>query len=195
MRVVERLAETLAPGQGEDLLRMAQLDPHAVDDEALNQTIDNEMVQNLKQIYNLYVEQKMPFVEQVRLLSLLPRSWYYEKIMQIFSCSRHMVKTAHRMHDENEYMLNRDKEPAIRERADPDKIRHFVSWLVESNTLVSGSLFILRSTFVKFIFFLPDRYIRSHHSTYGQWRQVRVAKANSTVSADTCSCRLQEILR
>ena len=86
----------------------------------------------------MYVQQKMPFVEQVRLLSLLPRSWNYEKIMEIFGCSRHAIKTAHRMQDENEYMLKSEKEPAIRQRADPNKIKHFVSWLVESNTLVSG---------------------------------------------------------
>ena len=41
-------------------------------------------------------------------------------------------------HDDQEYMLKREIEPAIRQRADPEKIKHFVNWLVESNTLVSG---------------------------------------------------------
>ena len=58
--------------------------------------------------------------------------------MDIFGCTRHAVKTAHQMYDDEEYILNRDQEPTIRQRADPDKIKHFVTWLVESNTLVSG---------------------------------------------------------
>jgi hypothetical protein len=58
--------------------------------------------------------------------------------MKIFGCSRHAITTAHRMRDDVQYMLNRNKEPSIRQRADPEKVKHFVSWLVESNTLVSG---------------------------------------------------------
>ena len=81
----------------------------------------------------------MPFAEQVRLLSLLPRSWKYEKTIEIFGCSRHAIKTAHRIHDEQDYILRRDSEPSIRQRADPEKIKHFVNWMVESNTLVSGN--------------------------------------------------------
>ena len=58
--------------------------------------------------------------------------------MSIFRCTRHGVKAAHQMHDDKQYILHRDQEPPIRQRADPKKIKHFVSWLVESNTLVSG---------------------------------------------------------
>lgn len=106
------------------------------------------MVQNFKKIYDIYVKQKMPFVEQVRLLSLLPRSWKYEKVINISECTRHAVTTAHRMHDDEEYLLNGNQEPAIRQRADPEKIKHFISWLVESNTLVSGRvLFALHASF------------------------------------------------
>lgn len=103
-----------------------------------NVCINNEIVHNLKDIYNMYVDNNMPFVEQVRLIAMLPRSWRYEDIMQTFGCSRHAIKTAHRMQEDNEYMLKSEKEPQIRQRADPNKIKHFVSWLVESNTLVSG---------------------------------------------------------
>ena len=42
------------------------------------------------------------------------------------------------MYDEQEYLLKRDSEPSVRRQADPEKIKHFVNWLVESNTLVSG---------------------------------------------------------
>ena len=89
-------------------------------------------------MYDLYVKQKILFDEQVRLLALLPRSWRYDKIMSIFDCSRQAIAAAHRMHDDKEYLLNREEEPSIRQRADRVKIKHFVSWLVESNTLVSG---------------------------------------------------------
>ena len=37
-------------------------------------------------------------------------------------------------------MLKSEKEPQIRQHADPDEIKHFVSWLVDSNTLVSGKV-------------------------------------------------------
>ena len=82
----------------------------------------------------------MFFVEQLRLLSLLPRSWSYEKTMEPFDCSRHAIKIAHRMYHEQQYMLKRDSEPSIRQQADHEKIKYFVNWLVESNTLVSGNL-------------------------------------------------------
>ena len=135
---LEKLTDTLAPGQGEQLIQMAQAHSHTKDDQASQQAMNNEMIQNLKRIYDLYVKQKMPFDEQVRLLSLLPRSWQYDKIMNIFGCSRQAIAAAHRMRDDKEYLLNREEEPSVRQRADPVKIKHFVSWLVESNTLVSG---------------------------------------------------------
>ncbi|CAF4058673.1 unnamed protein product [Rotaria magnacalcarata] len=100
MKVIQKkVAETLAPGQSEHLLRISQLETGIENTRIFNETMDNEMVQNLKQIYDAYVEQKMLFIEQVRLLSLLPRSWKYEKIMEIFGRSKHAVKAAHKMHD------------------------------------------------------------------------------------------------
>ncbi|CAF3282448.1 unnamed protein product [Rotaria sp. Silwood2] len=133
------MAEALAPGQGDQLLQISQLDPHISSTKFLDQATDNEMIKNLKKIYDLYVEQKMSYIEHVRLLLLLPRSWSYEKIMELFGCSGHAIKIAHRMYDERQYVLARDSEPSIRQRADPEKIKHFVNGLVESNTLVSGT--------------------------------------------------------
>ncbi|CAF4069385.1 unnamed protein product [Rotaria sp. Silwood2] len=142
----QKMAEALASGQGDQLLQISQLDPQVSNTEVLNQATDNEVIKNLKKIYDLYVEQKMPYIEHVRLLSLLPRSWSYEKTMELFGCSRHAIKIAHRMYDEQQYILTRNSEPSIRQRADPEKIKHFVNWLVESNTLVSGTygLIVLR---------------------------------------------------
>ena len=100
--------------------------------------MSNEKIQKLKQIYDSYVKQKMLFEELVRLLSLLSRSWRYNKIMNIFGCSRQAIAAAHRIHDDKEYLLNREEELSVQQRAGPVKIKHFVSWLVESNTLASG---------------------------------------------------------
>ena len=58
--------------------------------------------------------------------------------MNIFGYSRQAIAAAHRMHDDKEYLLNREEELFIRKRDNPVKIKHFFSWLVESNTLVSG---------------------------------------------------------
>jgi hypothetical protein len=118
---------------------MSQLDSNARNAPVIDEAINNEMVQNLKRIYDLYVEQRVDFAEQARLLSLLPRSWKYDMVIELFDCSKHAVKTAHRMYDGQKSMLKQDTEPSIRQRADPEKIKHFVNWLVESNTLVSGS--------------------------------------------------------
>lgn len=144
-RIIEKLAETLAPDEGAELLQLAKLDTYTENHGADNESINNEIVQNLKRLYDLYVEQKMPFVEQVRLLSLLPRSWSYEKIMEVFFCTRHAIKTGRQLQDDNERVLRLEKEPAVRQRADPNRIRHFISWLVESNTLVSGMFKVLIS--------------------------------------------------
>ena len=132
------MAEVLATGQREKLLEVAHLASNTRDIRELHETLNNEMIQNIKQIYDLYVKQNVPFIEQVRFLSLIPRSWSYEKIIDVFKCSRHAIKTAHRMYDEQEYLLKRDSEPPVRQRADPEKIKHIVNWLVERNTLVSG---------------------------------------------------------
>ena len=131
------MAEALEPGQSDELLQIARITSNNKVIRELDETLSNKVIQNIKQIYDLYVKQKMPFIEQVRLLSLVPRSWSYEKIMEVFQCSRHAIKIAHRMHDKQKYMLKREIESAIRQRADPEKIKHFVNWLVESNTLVS----------------------------------------------------------
>ena len=69
----------------------------------------------------------MPFIEQVRLLSLLPRSMSYENVMATFGCSRHAIKSARRMQDDNESLLQSEKQPTIRQRVDPEEIKHFVS--------------------------------------------------------------------
>ena len=160
------------PGQGQKLIEIAQLQAQVREKQQLEQSIANEMVQSLKQVYDMYEKLKMPFIEQVRLLSLLPRSWKYEKVMNIFGCTRHAVTAAHQMHDDEEYVLNRNQEPVIRQRADPEKIKHFISWLVESNTLASGSVRFLRRNSCHTHISTLSRHIWSDYFTDGQWRKV-----------------------
>ena len=72
--LLEKMAEALALGQSETLLHMVESDSQDKGTQSLRETINDEMVQNLKRIYDLYVEHRIPFMEQVRLLSVLPRS-------------------------------------------------------------------------------------------------------------------------
>ena len=129
------MAEGFAPSQGEELLELTDMVTNNRGIREMDETLNNEVIQIIKQIYNLCVKQNIPFIEQVRLLSLMPRSGSYEKMINF---SRHAIKIAHRMQDEQEYMLKEDNVPAIRQRADPEQVKHFVNRLVESNTLVSG---------------------------------------------------------
>ena len=100
------------------------------------------MIDNIKKIYDQYVAQKMPFDKQVRLLSLLPRSWTYEQIMSTFNCSYHAIKIAHKIRDEEDYYFEKEAGSDIRQRIDPGRVRHFITWLVESQLLVSGKIYI-----------------------------------------------------
>lgn len=106
--------------------------------ESLHETINNEMVQNLKQIYDFYVEHRLAYIEQVRLLSLLLRSCEYEKIVDVFDASRHAIKKAHKIYDTERYILKEGNEQDIRQRVDPEKVKYFVDWLIESNALISS---------------------------------------------------------
>ncbi|CAF3012691.1 unnamed protein product [Rotaria sp. Silwood2] len=136
--LIEKLANTLVPGQGQQLIEIAQLQSQTREEQQLQLSITNEMVQSLKKVYDIYVKQNIPFIDQVRILSLLPRPWKCEKVMSIVGCTRHAVKAAHQMYDDEEYILNRDQKSTVRHRADPEEIKHFKSWLVESDALVSG---------------------------------------------------------
>ncbi|CAF3865475.1 unnamed protein product [Rotaria magnacalcarata] len=132
MKVIgSKMADALAPGQGETLLQIVESDSQIKNIKSINETMSNEMIQNLKRIYDFYVEHKMPFIEQVRLLSMLPRSWDYQKIIDNFGASRHAIKEAHKMYDTQQYISKEDNEKGIRLRVDPEKVKHFVNWLVE----------------------------------------------------------------
>ena len=133
-----KVSRITTPDQKDESPEMVQLQSGTHNEREANVIINNEIINNLKEIYTLYVERRMPFIEQVRLLSLLPRSMSCENIVATFGCSRHAIKSAHRMQDNNESFPRSEKEITIRQCANSEKVKHFVSWLIESNIPVLG---------------------------------------------------------
>ena len=143
MLIVDKLSETLAPGEGDELLKMAKLNQQSVQDD-YNQEIQNsEIIENIKKIYNQYQIQKRPFIEQVRLLTLLPRSWTYDQIQLNFNCSRHAIRLAHAMINDEMYYFMKEDNRTTRQRVDPERVRHFISWLIDSQLLVSSKITLI----------------------------------------------------
>ena len=104
---------------------MTQLQSSTHNEREANMIINSEIINNLKEIYTLHVERRMPSIEQVTILSLLPHSMSYESITVTFGCSRHAIKSAHRILNDNESFLQSEKEITIRQRADPPKNQTF----------------------------------------------------------------------
>ncbi|CAF1565572.1 unnamed protein product, partial [Didymodactylos carnosus] len=132
-----QIAETISTGEADKLIELDKtnrLDRERSNDEMMA----NAMIQNLKNIYYACLKNKIPIVERARLLSLLPRTWKYDQIKVTFNCSDHAIKTAHKMQELEQYMINLDNQKHFRRKASAQKIEHFVTWLVESNTLVPG---------------------------------------------------------
>ena len=50
------------PGQGQELIQIAQLRSQVREEQQLQLSISNEMVQSLKQVYDIYVKQNMPLL-------------------------------------------------------------------------------------------------------------------------------------
>ena len=140
MLISDKLAETLAPGEDDELLRMAKFNQQPVQDEYNQQTQDSEIIKNLKKIYNQYKIEKRSFIEQVRLLPILPSSWTYDQIRFNFNCSRHVIRLAHAMMNDKKYYLIEEENRITRQRVDPERVRHFISWLIDGQLLVSGNI-------------------------------------------------------
>ena len=67
----------------------------------------------------------MPFMEQVRILCMLPRSWEYEKMMGIFGDSRYAIQKAHKIYDAQQHIYKESNEKDIRQHFDPEKHQTF----------------------------------------------------------------------
>ena len=111
------VVEGIAPGQGEMLLQLAQLDNLAEQQSvnvstSFNASIGEQYLSYLVQMYQSYVEKILPFNEQVRVLSLIPKSWKLtsERIEEKFNCTSYAVKTARRLYKMIDIPLHIDEE-------------------------------------------------------------------------------------
>lgn len=61
--------------------------------------IDQQYLEYLIKMYKSYDENNLPFNEQVRVLTLIPKSWNLSitNIQKEFNCSRHAVKISRRL--------------------------------------------------------------------------------------------------
>jgi hypothetical protein len=102
--LASKFAESIAPGQGEMLLQLAHLDD-ITERQSINIStssyisVDEQYLDYLIKMYQLYEEKNLPFDEQVRVLTLIPQSWKFTSgmIQEKFNCSSHAVKTARRL--------------------------------------------------------------------------------------------------
>ncbi len=102
--LASNVAETIAPGQGEILLQLAELDSIAERRASNTSTsshasLDEQYLAYLIKMYHSYEEKNLPFSEQVHVLSLIPQSWNLSStiIQEKFNCSSYAVKTAQRL--------------------------------------------------------------------------------------------------
>ncbi|CAF4125650.1 unnamed protein product [Rotaria sordida] len=139
------IAEGIIPGQGKALLELADLNiigerrPSNVSISS-NTAVDEEYLEYLIKMYHSYEENNLPFNEQVRVLTLIPKSWNLKSstIQKKFNCSRHAVKTARRLSKITNIPLHIDEKiPKTRQRVDSRKIDYFINWIVESDLLTS----------------------------------------------------------
>ena len=61
MLIIDKLAETLAPGEDDELLKIAKLIQQSVQDDYNQETQNSEIIENIKKIYNQYQIQKKTF--------------------------------------------------------------------------------------------------------------------------------------
>lgn len=116
--LASNVAESIAPGQGDVLLQLAQLD-HLSErrttdiSSSSHQAIDQQYLSYLIKMYHAYEENNLPFNEQVRILSLIPQTWNLtsEIIQREFNCSSHAVKTARQLNKITDVPLHIAEKP------------------------------------------------------------------------------------
>jgi hypothetical protein len=114
--IASTAAEGIAPGQGEMLLQLAQLDnitkrQTTNASKSSHNTIDEEYLEYLVKMYQAYEEANLSFNEQVRILALIPESWNLTsiEIQKKFNCSSYAVKTARQLKKITDLPLHIDK--------------------------------------------------------------------------------------
>jgi hypothetical protein len=86
------------------LLQLAQLDElserrSSTSSRSSKMSIDDEHLQYLINMYHEYEKQNLPYQEQIRVLTLIPKSWKLSSpiIQQNFHCTEHAVKLARQL--------------------------------------------------------------------------------------------------
>ncbi|CAF3235207.1 unnamed protein product [Rotaria sp. Silwood2] len=138
-------AEKIAPGQGKMLLELAQLDDlserrSSTSSRSSKTPIDEEHLQYLIYMYHAYEKQHLPYQEQIRVLTLIPKSWKLSSpiIQQKFHCTDHAVKLARKLGKSSCTPLHMEvKAPKTRQRLELQKLDYFISWLIEADLLIS----------------------------------------------------------
>ena len=102
--LASNMAEGIIPGQGKELLELAQLNMigerrSSSASSSSSTVVDEQHLTFLINMYRSYEEKNLPFNEQVRILSLIPKSWNLKStvIQKKFNCSQYAVKTARRL--------------------------------------------------------------------------------------------------
>ncbi|CAF1213923.1 unnamed protein product [Didymodactylos carnosus] len=100
--------------------------------------VNSAMVSYLIEMYRQYDQQKLPYQEKIRILSLLPEDWTYNEIQEKFGCTRHAVNLAKDLRLSTTTPLHLEPQKCvIRSRISPALTEHFITWLVETEMLVS----------------------------------------------------------
>ncbi|CAF1452991.1 unnamed protein product [Rotaria sordida] len=123
----EEYAEAIAPTQGHKLIRLAE-ESNKRAKVSYEEETESNIVEQLRLMYQAFVTHRVPFREQVQLLSLLPSSWSIEKIMFDFNCSSHAVKLAKKIRKNSDYTIEYEPDGVQhRQRRDPSVTKHFIS--------------------------------------------------------------------
>ncbi|CAF3125343.1 unnamed protein product [Rotaria sp. Silwood2] len=137
------VASAIAPGQADRLIDLAGLGGVVAPRSSMNQsntTTDEDFLTHLIEMYKAYEEKHYPYDEKVRLLALIPKTWNLssDKIARRFGCTLHAVKESRRLKVATTTPLHVEERPSIvRQRFEPNQIDHFLTWLINTNMLVS----------------------------------------------------------
>jgi hypothetical protein len=140
-KLAKRLAESIAPGEGDTLINISGFDnllhPRQRT-KSVSLEADSSLINYLVEMYKEYDIQYLPYNEKIRILALLPDEWLYKDIMKTFGCTRHAAKASRHLRAATKTPLHIEPhQPIVRSRIDATRTEHFITWLVETNTMIS----------------------------------------------------------
>jgi hypothetical protein len=159
------IANGIAPGQAEELIEMAGLGDVIGKQSSSSQPMaEDRMIPYLIDVYKALEEKQYPFIERVRLLSILPEDLSNRQIIKASGCSKyvqnngtcsvtgygtldssltvllfsHAIKAARSLRRITTTPTHHENpEPIVRNRINPRLTDHFLSWLLETGLLGS----------------------------------------------------------